>query len=60
MQDLLLREILRVQNENNQILKAILTLLYSKENPEYITRMDTKDLSMNILANIIADLIIRQ
>lgn len=48
-------EILSLLRENNAMLKELVSYIRSLQDSENIAKDDMKDLTMNIIANVIAD-----
>ena len=49
-----LQEILTLQQENNALLKELVTMMKKLQSPEYLAEENTIDFFMNVVANIVA------
>lgn len=55
-----LNELLKLQQENNAMLKEILAILKNMQDPNNIMEENTNDFIMNVLANLVASTIERK
>ena len=51
----LLNEILRLQKENNVLLKEIVSYIRKVKDPNYVMEQDVNDFVMNVVANLFAN-----
>lgn len=49
-----LKEILRLQQENNKLLKEIVAYIHKVNDPDYVMEQDVNDFVMNVVANLFA------